>query len=130
MRTAAGCGVCVVLVAGVASAADAHSFARPEQVRVRHVDLDLTVDFDAKRLHGHATLTLDRRDPSKPLILDSRQLHIDRVETSADGTTFRPGQFASGKVHDVLGSPVTVPLPPNATAVRIHYATDPAASGL
>src|SRR5689334_22755692 len=112
---------------GPAAAADPHSYARPEQVRVGHVDLDLSVDFDAKRLHGHATLTLERSDPSQPLVLDSRQLRIDRVETSADGTTFQPGRFEVGKEDDILGAPITVPLPPSAAFVRIHYATGPTA---
>ena len=39
---------------------DIHSFARPEEARVTDVALDLRVDFDAKRLSGRATLTLER----------------------------------------------------------------------
>jgi aminopeptidase N len=128
MRTLAS--VCSFLVATFAPAADPHSHARPEQVRVRHVDLDLTVDFDTKRLHGHATFTVERADPSKPLILDSRKLHIDRVELSADGAAFQPGRFEVGKDDAILGAPITVPLAPGARFVRMHSATDPTASGL
>ncbi|MFT7680421.1 MAG: leukotriene-A4 hydrolase, partial [Planctomycetota bacterium] len=37
---------------------DQHSLSRPNEVRVTHVDLNLAVDFDAKRLSGEARLKL------------------------------------------------------------------------
>ncbi|HZI63724.1 MAG TPA: hypothetical protein VFE44_03035, partial [Thermoanaerobaculia bacterium] len=40
---------------------DPHSFARPDEVAVKHLDLDLTVDFAAQKLAGRAALTLDRK---------------------------------------------------------------------
>ena len=93
-----------VWVRGAARAADVHSHANPEQVRVRHVDLDLAVDFDRQRLHGHATLTVERTsaDEKQPLILDSRKLLIEKVETSAEGQRFQPGRFTVGK--EVIGN--------------------------
>jgi leukotriene-A4 hydrolase len=120
------------LWAGAGWAADVHSFAHPEHVRVRHVDLDLEVDFGAQKLDGQATLTIERtsNDETQPLVLDSRRLHIDRVETSADGKEFVAGRFTLGKEDDILGTAVTVPLPARVAAVRVHYATDPQASGL
>src|SRR6516162_4650988 len=123
-------GVCFGGLA--AHAADPHSYARPEHVRVRHVDLDLEVNFDAHVLKGRATLTVERtsKDESQPLVLDSRKLKIEKVETSADGKTFEPAHFKVGKEDAILGSPVTVTLPPKVAYVRIHYATDPQASGL
>ncbi|MFO0811546.1 MAG: M1 family aminopeptidase [Gemmataceae bacterium] len=124
---------CVAALARLSvQAADVHSYARPDHVRVRHVDLDLDVDFAAQRLRGTATLTVERtsKDATQPLVLDSRKLAIEKVETSADGKAFAPGRFAVGPEDAILGSPVTIPLPANATAVRIHYATGPQASGL
>src|SRR5262245_41603991 len=136
MRAAVGLGLFVWAGLGLgrpaARGADVHSYARPEHVRVRHVDLDLEVDFDRQRLRGHATLAVERTsgDRTQPLVLDSRQLRIERVETSADGKDFRAGRFEVGKEDEVLGSPVTVALPAEVKSVRVHYATDPRASGL
>jgi leukotriene A-4 hydrolase/aminopeptidase len=115
-----------------ARAADVHSFSRPEHVRVRHVDLDLEVDFGRQRLQGQATLTVERtsRDEKQPLILDSRKLQIEKVETSTDGKRFEAGRYEMGKEDDILGAPVTVALPAKVKAVRVHYATSPSASGL
>src|SRR5262245_8556797 len=116
----------------VARETDVHSYARPEHVRVRHVDLDLEVNFERQRLQGQATLTIERtsKDETRPLLLDSRKLVIDRVETSANGKDFEPGRFEVGKEDACLGSPVTVTLPPTVKAVRIYYATSNQASGL
>src|SRR5437899_13032648 len=77
---------------------DLHSFSNPEQIRVRHLDLDCDVLFDQKTLKGTATLDVDRRVDSgaPPLILDTRKLRIETVEVStADGAYAEP-KFASG----------------------------------
>src|SRR5207253_6761087 len=69
---------------------DIHSFSNPEQMRVRQLDLDCDVLFDQKILKGIATLTIDRRVDSgaPPLILDTRGLHIAKVEVSSDNGSF------------------------------------------
>jgi leukotriene-A4 hydrolase len=111
---------------------DVHSLARPDHVRVRHVALDLEVDFAKRRLAGTATLTVERTssDLGRPLVLDSRGLLIEAVETSIDGTAFVPATFELGPRRDPLGQAVTIPLPERPKAVRVRYATGPNASGL
>ena len=39
-------------------AVDAHSYAKPLEARVANVDLDLALDFDAKRVSGTAALDI------------------------------------------------------------------------
>jgi leukotriene A-4 hydrolase/aminopeptidase len=109
---------------------DYHSYANPRDVRVRHVALDLDVLFPEKVLRGSATLTLDRVNADKPLILDSRDLKVSRAEASPDGNTWAPAPFQTGSADRILGSPLTITLPPKATQVRIFYETVPTASGL
>jgi leukotriene A-4 hydrolase/aminopeptidase len=113
-----------------AMAQDVHSYANPTAVRVRHVDLDWDVLFDQKILKGSSTLTVDRTSPTDPLILDTRDLRIERVETSADGSRYSPGTFTVGTSDKILGAPLTIPLPAGATRVRIFYSTSPDASGV
>ena len=57
------------------AAADPHSFSRPAEIAVRHLELDLAVDFAERRLTGSATLTLERRDPA------AMTLHLDTRST-------------------------------------------------
>jgi len=130
-----GLGIIIVLATHMANAQekaaqDFHSYADPGTVRVKHIDLDWDVLFDQKILKGTATLTVDRISPDRPLILDTRDLNIEKVETSADGRSFSPGTFAIGESDKFLGAPLTIPLPANASRVRIHYSTSPGASGL
>jgi leukotriene A-4 hydrolase/aminopeptidase len=112
-------------------ARDAHSYSNPEQIRVRHVALDLDVLFDRKVLKGSSTLTIDRAQPgADTLKLDTRDLKIINVEASADGTGFTPAQFTLGAADKILGAPLTIQLPAQATKVRIEYETSPNASGV
>src|SRR5262245_19945484 len=89
---------------------DFHSYANPSAVRVKHIDLDWDVLFDQKILKGTATLTVDRISPDRPLILDTRDLKVEKVETSVDGRSFLPGTFTIGEADKILGAPLTIPL--------------------
>jgi leukotriene-A4 hydrolase len=109
---------------------DVHSYSNPRAVRVSHVDLDWTVLFDKKILQGTAILSFERADPNAPLILDTRDLQIEKVEASTDGTNYKTTDFKVGETDKILGAPLTVQLPANAKRVRISYSTSPNASGL
>jgi leukotriene-A4 hydrolase len=108
---------------------DLHSYSNPEQVRVSHVDLDLEVIFNRKVLKGTTTLTLERKG-DYPLKLDTRDLKIIKAEASEDGSNFTPVQFTLGESDNILGAPLTIQLPAQATKVRIEYETSPNASGV
>ncbi len=116
----------------VAAVEDIHSYSNPQDVRVKHVDLDWTVDFNRKTLTGTATLDVERVSTNEraPLILDTRALNITRVEASSNGARFTETQFSVGASNAVLGAPLTIQLPPDARRVRVHYSTSPGASGL
>jgi leukotriene-A4 hydrolase len=99
---------------------DVHSYSRPDQVCVRHIDLDLDVRFESKMLEGYATLQFERRS-SGELILDTRDLAIHSVEHAAG--------FELGAADPVLGAPLRIRLGAE-PSVRIRYSTSPTASGL
>jgi leukotriene-A4 hydrolase len=110
---------------------DIHSYSNPEQVRVRDVDLDLEVLFDRKILKGSATLALERREPGEPsLVLDTSDLHIEKVEQAPEEGAYTDAKFALGAADPILGAPLTITLAPSAAKVRIWYSTSPRASAL
>lgn len=111
---------------------DIHSYGRPEEVRVRHVHLDLDVSFEKKTLSGTATLTVERAGNAagKALVLDTRDLKINSAAASPDGTNFTAVRWDLGAANKFLGTPLTIHLPETARYVRIGYETIPAASGL
>ncbi|HEY8186137.1 MAG TPA: M1 family metallopeptidase [Pyrinomonadaceae bacterium] len=111
---------------------DFHSYANPEDVRIRHLDLEWQVLFDQKIFKGIAVLTIERVSQNRqaPLILDTRNLNIATVETSSDGVSYTPTTFTVGSFDKILGAPLTIQLPERASRVRINYSTDPGASGV
>jgi aminopeptidase N len=114
---------------------DAHSNGRPDQVRVTHVGLDLKVDFERKVLEGAATLTFERRPgapPDAPLVLDTRGLEIATVSVAdpGNGGGWRGTTFSLGAGDRVLGSALTIVVPPPSNKVRVEYRTTDRSSAL
>ena len=112
---------------------DVHSFSNPKQIRVTNVDLDWTVSFEEKSIKGFADLKFERAKDAgnAPIILDTRDLKIEKTETSKDdGKTFQPVEFKLGTADKFLGSSLTITLPADADKVRVYYQTVPTASGL
>ena len=106
--------------------ADPHSYADPALIAVRHLELDLDVDFDAHALSGWVRLDLERRTPgATALTLDTWRLEIAAV-TLADGT---PVDFELGDHDPVLGSRLAVTVGA-ADSVVVHYRTHPQARAL
>ena len=109
---------------------DVHSFGNPELVRVEHVDLDLTVDFDRKELRGAATISFERQPgspPDAPLVLDSKDLSIEAIEES-DGQGWSKVDFQVGPSDSILGESLTIRA--GRSPVRISYKTSPKAGAL
>jgi leukotriene-A4 hydrolase len=114
------------------AAEDFHSYANPGDVRVQHLDLEWDVLFDQKILKGTAVLSVERvsQDKQAPLILDTRNLNIDKIETSSGRSDYTVTTFTVGASDPILGAPLTIQLPERANRVRISYSTNPNASGL
>jgi aminopeptidase N len=112
---------------------DGHTLGNPGQVRVTHLNLDLTVDFPRRELKGVAILDFQRQagaPADAPLALDTRGLTIDEVGIKAAPDRFAPARFQLGPKDPILGARLTIELTPEATQVRIAYRTSPAASAL
>jgi leukotriene-A4 hydrolase len=114
---------------------DYHSYADTSAFRVKHLDLDLSIAFEDKRLSGVADLTLTRMSPdAAQLVLDTRDLVIRRVWWMKSATELQPLRFTLGVRDPMLGSPLTIDVPAEASAdelgIRISYQTRPEASGL
>jgi aminopeptidase N len=113
------------------AAHDEHSYAEPGKVKTTDLALDLAIDFGKKQIAGTATYTLDWIDPkATQLVLDTRDLTIEKVEGAGKDGQFEPLQYALAPADPLLGSKLTVDVPERGTTVRIGYHTSPDASGL
>ena len=113
-------------MAEIKSGVDYHSLSNPGEMKVTHLDLDLTADFDAKRLKGSVTLTFDKlaADASE-LVLDTRDLNIQSV--SANGESLA---FTLDEVDPELGAALRIQVPEGINQVTVSYQTSPQASGV
>ena len=100
---------------------DIHSWSRPDEIRVHHLELDLDVDFGERVLAGSATLRFDPAS-SQQLILDTRDLAIHGIDNALG--------FEVGPPDPILGAPLRVRLWPGTSWVKVRYSTSPGASGL
>ncbi len=115
------------LLMTAALAADPHSYANLDEVRVRHAELDLRVDFEQRRLEGFVELTLDRS--ASRLLLDTRDLDIDKAYAIVAGEYRKiPAQLSTR--DPIFGQKLSLALPVDTQRVRIYYRTRPEASGL
>ncbi len=106
---------------------DVHSFARPEEAVIKHLSLDLTVNFDTRTLSGRATLDIAAAPDADTLLLDTRGLSIERVMLDGEES---PASFILGPEVQYLGQKLAVPLTPQTKQVTIHYHTGPEAAAL
>jgi len=106
---------------------DVHSFANSSDIVITHLHLDLTVNFDSKILSGKATLDLANKTKTKKLVLDTRDLTIEKVTLDEKET---PTQFSIGEEVKFLGKPLTITITPKTKKVHIYYSTSPSAGAL
>jgi aminopeptidase N len=102
-----------------ASVRDIHSYGEPDKVRVRHVALELELDFALQLARGSARLDLERSDRDAALMLDVDSLAIESVTGSAGGSR----EFSLGERDAALGQQLSIRLLPADSSVTIHYAT-------
>ena len=104
---------------------DPHSYARPIESRVVHLDWKAKVNFDQKIIHATATLHLQNNEEATRLFLDTKGLDIENV--SVDG---KEATYAMGKNDEILGRPFEIAIKPSSEKVAITYTTSPKAEAL
>jgi len=104
---------------------DTHSYARPAEAVVNHLSLDLTADFASKKIFGTATYDITVHGGSDSILLDTRDLDIQKV--TVDGTD---AAFTLGSSKEWLGQPLAVPVSAKSKKLVITYSTRPGAEAL
>jgi aminopeptidase N len=105
---------------------DPHSFAKPDEVVVEHLKLDLTVDFPQKQLTGRASLRIKNKTGATRLVLDTRDLDVRRVTLDSGQAT----RFTLRDPVPLLGRALEVEITPQTQWVNVDYSTRPEAAAL
>jgi aminopeptidase N len=99
---------------------DSHSFSNPTKAVVKHLDLDIKVDFDTQTISGKASWTIDNIAKGTEIIFDENTLNITKVTLGNDE---KETQFKLGDSVKFHGKPLRITIEPNTTKVNIYYKT-------
>jgi len=103
-----------------AAVTDEHSYSKPELAVVKHLDLDIKVDFDTQTISGKASWLIDNISKGNEIIFDENTLNITKVTL---GDEEKETKFELGKDTKFHGKPLHITIEPNTTKVNIYYST-------
>lgn len=106
---------------------DPHSYARPNEAVVTHLNLDIKVDFGSKQISGTASYKIINKTGTDTLRLDSRGLEIRKITLDKDE---EPDVYVLGNSKDYFGSELKIVIKSKTQWVHIHYATTEKADAL
>ena len=99
---------------------DEHSYSKPELAVVKHLDLDIKVDFDTQTISGKASWLIDNVSKGNEIIFDENTLNITKVTLGDDE---KETKFELGKDVEFHGKPLHITIEPTTTKVNIYYST-------
>ena len=103
-------------------ATDHHSYSKPAEAVVTHLDWNAVVDFESRTIAATATFDLETSENAEKVILDIRELDILSVQV--DG---KDSPFKIGEEQEFIGSPLSIEITPSTKKVSIKYNTQPGA---
>lgn len=101
-------------------AKDNHTFSQPALAVVKHLDLDIKVDFPTQTISGKAAWTIDNINKGNEIIFDENTLEIAKVTI---GDQEKETKFTLGDDVEFHGKPLSITIEPTTTKVTIYYKT-------
>lgn len=99
---------------------DEHTFSKPDLAVVKHLDLDIKVDFETQTISGKASWQIDNISKRNEIIFDENTLNITKVTLGDDE---KETKFELGPEVEFHGKPLHITIEPNTTKVNIYYST-------
>jgi len=97
---------------------DPHSFSEPSKAVVKHLDLDIKVNFVSKLISGKASWTIENPSKGDEIIFDSRNLQISKITLGDDE---KETTFNLGDSDKFMGQALTVKIDEATSKVNIYY---------
>ncbi len=104
---------------------DIHTHAKPTQAVIKHLALDLNVDFDTKKISGTAAYDIQVNRGADSIILDVRNLDIQEVWVGDEKVEFTLGPDA-----EWIGQALIIPVKESSKKLSVKYSTRPDAEAL
>jgi len=105
---------------------DPHSYAVPDQAVVKHLNWSAEVDFENRQIRGIAELLIEKAPNAEKLILDTKNLSIEKIALDEDDST----TYRLGKDDMHRGQALEISITPETEKVQIYYTTSKTAEAL
>jgi leukotriene-A4 hydrolase len=105
---------------------DHHSFAKPQEAVITHLNWNANIDFETKTVEAIAQFDILKYSNSKEIILDTKNLQIEKVWINKKDTV----RFVLKETDEVLGQALHIPLSKDSKKISIQYKTAPNAEAL
>ena len=105
---------------------DLHSYSQPDKSVVKHLALDINVDFEKQLLSGKAVYDIQNNN-SDEIIFDTRNLNIQKITLGEDE---KETKFSLSAKDSIFGQALTVTIEKNTSHVNIYYSTTKGAEAL
>lgn len=112
-------------IAQMKLARDPHTYAKPEEARVTHLDWEAEIDFNSKIITAIARYDIETNESAQKIILDTKGLEITAVMSSGKNLSFDLGEESK-----YIGSPLSIAIDSSIKTIEIHYKTSPHAEAL
>jgi leukotriene-A4 hydrolase len=99
---------------------DEHSFSKPNDAVVKHLDLDIKVNFDSQTISGKASWTIDNTSKENTILFDTNTLNITKVTLGDDE---KVAEYCMGTEEEFHGKSIHITIDANTTKVNIYYST-------
>lgn len=106
---------------------DAHSYSNTDDVRTKHLHLELDVNFKNNTIYGVVRHELDTHE-ADTIIFDIKNLDINKITLGKTNET--EAEFIIGEFDPILGQPLSVMITPETKFVNIYYQTTDEAEAL
>lgn len=104
---------------------DMHTQSNADSLQMKHLDLDVKVDFEQRTIAGRASWDIDNINNLDELVLDAHALTIDSVFVDGNKAEYK---MSTHQPH--IGSALSIPIQNETTRVDIYYKSDPKAGAL
>lgn len=106
-------------------ATDHHSFSKPEEAVVTHLDWDASVDFATRIISATAQYTIQTSAGATRIIFDAVELDIKEVKVDDKSV-----EWSLGPAQEFIGQPLIIPIQESSQMVSIAYESAPDAGAI
>lgn len=107
---------------------DPHSYAKPWQAVIDHLELAIELNFDKEQISGTASYRIINKSGADSIYLDTRNLTIEEV-TLGENNPAKTG-YSLGEKQKHMGRPLVIDIESGTKWVNIQYQTSPDAGAL